>query len=187
VDARVPFYFERLEREREAIRKNAEKIGFRLSWDHYTALVSYFPPVIYTELPLHSEYDLLLISYRDPLMTHRFTAGEPFINEVAEQNPFSYNIAMNTQTARQKGINDGDTICLENYWGNKISGKVKVTELIHPKVVAAVGLGSWAKGRPISRGKGVNPNALIKPDQYHMCPITGSVEPTVRVKAYTVE
>lgn len=187
VDARAPFYFERLEREREEIRARGEEMGFRLPWDHYTALVSYFPSVIYTEVPPESEYDLFMISYRDPLMSHRFTAGNPYIDEVARENPFSYNVAMNSETARQKGIRDGDRIYLENRWGKRLTGRVKVTELIHPRVVAAVGLGSWAKGRPISRGKGVNPNALIKADQYHMCPITGSVEPTVRVRAYAAQ
>jgi len=91
---------------------------------------------------------------------------------------------MNVATAQQKGIKDGDTICLENRWGDKVTGKVKLTQLIHPKVVAAVGLGSWARGRPIASGKGINPNALIRGDQYHTCPISGSIEPTVRVKAY---
>ncbi len=185
VNARLPFYFERLERERELVKKSAEKIGFHMNWDMYTPLISYFPSVVYTELPEKTEHDLFLISYRDPLMTHRFTAGNPYINEAASENPFSYNIAMNVETGHKKGIKDGDTIYLENSWGIKLKGHVKLTELIHPKVVAAVGLGSWAKGRPVSRGKGVNPNALIKADQYHTCPITGSVEPTVRVRAYT--
>ena len=91
---------------------------------------------------------------------------------------------MNVATAKEKGIRDGDTICLENRWGDKIVGRVKLTQFTHPKVVAAVGLGSWARGNPISRGKGVNPNALIRGDQHHFCPISGSAEPSVRVKAY---
>ena len=184
VDARAPFYHERFEREREQVKTNAEKIGFHLNWDQYTPLITYFPSVTYTELPPDSEYDLLVISYRDPLLTHRFTVHNPYIDEMAEHNPFTYNIAMNVETAHQKGIKDGEVISLENVWGYKITGTVKLTRLIHPKVVAAVGLGSFARGMPISRGKGVNPNALIKGDQYHMCPVTGSAEPLVRVKAY---
>ena len=117
-------------------------------------------------------------------MTYRFTADNPYIDEVAMQNPYTYNIAMNVETGKEKGIKDGDTICLENHWGDKITGRVKLTQLAHPKVLAIVGLGGWAKGRPIARGKGVNPNALLRQDQHHMCPITGSAEPTVRVKAY---
>ena len=98
---------------------------------------------------------------------------------VASLNPYTYNIAMNVETAKKKGIKDGDTICLENRWGDKITGKVKLTQLIHPKVVAAVGLGSWARGKPIAKGKGINPNALLRQDQHRFCPISGSAEPTV--------
>ena len=184
VDARVPIYYEGVEGDREDTRERAEKIGFNLNWDYFTGMTSYFPSIIHTELPADSEYDLFVVSPRDSLMTYRFTAHNPYIDQAASLNPFTYNIAMNVATAKEKGIRDGDTICLENRWGDKIVGRVKLTQFTHPKVVAAVGLGSWAKGNPISRGKGVNPNALIRGDQHHFCPISGSAEPSVRVKAY---
>jgi anaerobic selenocysteine-containing dehydrogenase len=180
----VPVYFEGVEKDREEIRSKAEKVGFHMNWDYYTGMTSYFPSVIHTELPPDSEYDLFVISQRDSLMTFRFTADNPYIDGLASLNPFTYNIAMNVETAREKRIKDGDTICLENRWGDRVTGAVKLTLLIHPKVVAAVGLGGWAKGRPIARGKGINPNALLRQDQYHICPISGSAEPSVRVKAY---
>ena len=184
INARVPIYHEGVEADREEIKKKAEKIGFHLNWDYFTGMTSYFPSVIYTELPADSEYDLLVISQRDPLMTYRFTAHNPYINAAALLNPYTYNIAMNAETAKKKGIKDGDTICLENRFGDKQTGQVKLTELIHPGVVAAVGLGSWARGRPIAKGKGINPNALLRHDQHHFCPISGAAEPTARVKAY---
>jgi anaerobic selenocysteine-containing dehydrogenase len=184
INARVPIYFETVEADREEIKKRAEKIGFRLNWDYFTGMTSYFPSVIYTELPPDSEYDLLVISQRDSLMTYRFTAHNPYIDAAASRNPYTYNIAMNAETAKKKGIKEGDTICLENRWGDTVKGRVKLTQLIHPGVVAAVGLGSWAKGMPIAKGKGINPNALLRHDQHHFCPISGAAEPTARVKAY---
>ena len=184
VNARIPMYYEEVEEEKELSRQKAEQIGFRLNWDYFTALTSYFPSVIYTELPPDSEYDLLVVSQRDPLMTYRFTAHNPYINEAASINPYTYNIAMNADTGKKKGIKDGDTICLENRWGDKQTGQVKLSELVHPGVVAAVGLGSWAKGKPIAIGKGINPNALLRQDQHHFCPLSGAAEPTARVKAY---
>ena len=187
INARVPIYFETVEHDRAETRRRAEKIGFRLNWDYFTGMTSYFPSVVYTELPPDSEYDLLVISQRDPLMTYRFTAHNPFINQMASLNPYTYSIVMNAETARKKGVKDGDTICLENRYGDMQAGKVKLSQLIHPKVVAAVGLGSWARGEPISRGKGINPNALLRQDQHRFCPISGASEPTVRVKAYKTQ
>jgi anaerobic selenocysteine-containing dehydrogenase len=179
-------YFEEIERDREEMRKKAEKIGFHLNWDYLTGMTTYFPSVIYTELPPDTEYDLLVVSQRDSLMTYRFSAHNPYIDKMATLNPYTYNIAMNSETASKKGIKEGDTICLENPWGDKVTGNVKLTELVHPGVVAAVGLGSWAKGKPIAQGKGINPNALLRHDQHRFCFVSGSAEPTARVKAYRI-
>jgi len=64
---------------------------------------------------------------------------------------------------------------------------VKLAEAIHPQVIGMVGLGGWARGRPIARGKGVNYNQLLSIDAKHICPIVGAVEESVRVKAYKAE
>jgi len=184
IDARVPVYYEEVEEDRVESRKKAESVGFHLNWDYFTGMTSYFPSIIHTEVPPDSEYDLLVISQRDPLMTYRFTAHNPYINAAASVNPYTYNITMNAETAKKKGIKEGDTICLENRFGDKQTGRVKLSQLVHPGVVAAVGLGSWAKGMPIAQGKGINPNALLRQDQHRFCPLSGSAEPTARVKAY---
>lgn len=187
IDARVPLYYETIEADKEETLEKAEKMGFRFNRDYFTGMTTYFPSIIYTELPPDSEYDLYVISQRDSLMTYRFSADNPYINDAASRNPYTYNIAMNSATAKKKGIKDGDTISLENRWGDKVTGTVKLTELVHPQVVAAVGLGGWAKGRPIARGKGINPNALLRQDQTRFDPLSGASEPTVRVKAYKEE
>ena len=180
-------YYEEIEQEKEEIQRRGAGMGFHLNWDYFTGMTSYFPSVIFTELPPESEYDLLVISHHESFLYGRFSAHNPHLNAMALRNPYSYNIAMNVETARKKGIKDGDTICLENRWGDKETGMVKLSQLIHPGVVAAVGLGSWAKGEPIARGKGINPNALLRQDQHHACWISGSAEPTARVKAYKNE
>jgi anaerobic selenocysteine-containing dehydrogenase len=187
VDARVPMYFETVAQNKPKIKEIFEKIGINLDWDYFTPLISYFPSVIYTELPPDSEYDLLALSYRDVLHTHRFMAENPFIDEMSANNPYTYNIAMNTETGKKRGIQDGDVIAVESHWGDKLEGRVKLSQLIHPRVLAMVGLGGWAKGRPIAKGKGVNFNVLLRADHKHMCPVVGSLEIVSRVKAYKMK
>lgn len=182
VDARIPIYFESLQADREEVTKRAQKAGFRMDWEHYSGVIRYFPSVIHKESD--PEFDLFVVSPRDPISTYRFSMQNPYINEVARSDPFSLNIIMNQETAEMRRIKDGDTICLENPWGDKVVGRVKLTQLIHPRVVAMTGLGSWAKGRPLARGIGVNPNVLLRIDQDHMCPITGTLEITAKAKAY---
>jgi anaerobic selenocysteine-containing dehydrogenase len=102
-------------------------------------------------------------------------------------NPYTLNIVMNTVTAQNKDVEDGDIICVESHWGDKVEGRVKLSRLIHPKVLGVVGLGGWAKGRPIAKGKGVSFNSLLRADYNHMCPVVGSLEITSRLKAYTIK
>lgn len=187
VNARVPMYFETVAKNKPEVKEICEKIGIHFNWDYYTPLISYFPSVIYTELPEGSEFDLLGVSYRDPLHTHRFFAENPFIDEMSAGNPYTYNIVMNEDTARKKGIEEGDIICVESHWGDKVQGRVKLSLLVHPRVLAIVGLGGWAKGRPVAKNKGVNFNELLRADYKHMCPVVGSFEIVSRIRAYTIK
>jgi molybdopterin-containing oxidoreductase family molybdopterin binding subunit len=182
VKARIPIYFESLRQDREEVATRARKAGFHMDWEQYSGTIAYFPSVIHRDPD--PGFDLFVVSPRDPISTYRFSMQNPYINEVARTDPFSLNIIMSEETAAKKRIGDGDTICLENRWGDKVLGRVKLTQLIHPRVVAMTGLGSWAKGRPLARGKGVNPNVLLRIDQDHTCPVTGTLEITAMVKAY---
>lgn len=186
VDARIPIYWGSLSEDKEEVARRGAKAGLHMDWNHYTGLISYFPAIIHTDY-YEPEYDLFVVSPRDPISTYRFSVRNPYISEIAQVDPFSLNITMNIETAKEKGIGDGDTICLENRWGDKVTGNVKLTQLMHPRVVGATGLGSWAKGGPIGRGRGVNPNVLLRLDQDHTCPVTGTLEITARVKAYKAE
>jgi molybdopterin-containing oxidoreductase family molybdopterin binding subunit len=180
IDARIPIYFEGLAEDRAEIVARGEKAGFHMDWDHYTGMITYFESVIHSNPD--PEYDLYVVSPRDPISTYRFSMQNPYLCEVALKDPFSLNIAMNAETARKKRITDGDRICVENRWGDKVTGNVKITNLIHPRVIAMTGLGSWARGRPLARGKGANPNELLRLDQDYVCPITGTLEITARAK-----
>ncbi len=187
VDARIPVYYERLEHDREPIKERAEKIGIHMNWDQYTPLLSYFPAAFYTDVAPDSEFDLVGISTRDVLHTQRFSAENPWVDELSQTNPYTYNIVMHTETAKGKDIVEGDIICLENFRGDKVTGRVKLSQFVHPQAVAVVGLGGWAEGRPIAKGKGVNFSQLLPADQKHIDPICGAFEICVKLKAYKVE
>lgn len=187
INARVPIYYEFLERDKEVIRRVGETIGIHLNWEYFTPLASYFPSVIYEEAGSNSEFDLIAISHRDILHTHRFSADNPWIDEMSFTNPYTYNIVINIETAKKRKLKEGDTIIVENQMGAKVTGKIKLAHAIHPKVIAMVTLGGWAKGRPIAKGKGINFNQLLIGNQNYVCPITGVVEGAVKVKVTKLE
>ena len=162
-------------------------MGVEFNWDYWAALITYFPDVLYTEEPWpDSEYNLICISHRDVLHTHRTSAQNPWADACSKINPYSHHWTMHEETAAKLGISEGDFICVENLVGDRSAARVKLTKLIHPNVIGAVGLGGWARGRPIAKGKGVRFNTLLRSNWKRICPITSSFESGARVKAYKI-
>jgi molybdopterin-containing oxidoreductase family molybdopterin binding subunit len=185
IDARAPIYFEFLEHDREPVKEIGEKVGINMEWERYTPLISYFPSILYTEVSPESEYDMVAFSFKDIAMTGSTVAQNPWMDEVNIANPYVYNLMMNMETAKRKGIKEGDIITLENTKGDKITGRVKLMKGIHHQTIGCCGhLGSWARGKPIARGKGVNLNTLLRLTHKHLCPVTLAPETAARVKVY---
>ena len=159
-----------------------------MDWNHYTPLLTYFPPVIHEEGASHPDYDLVAFSYRDILHSATATYENPMLDEMSKNNPFTYNVCIHADTAKKKGIRDGDVICMENLKGWRVTGRAKLMTGIHPQAVASItGGGGWAKGRPIAKDKGVLFNNLLINDMEHKCPVTLSIETAVRVKVYKAD
>ena len=98
-------------------------------------------------------------------------------------NPYTYNIVINTDTARRKGLKDGDIIEIESYNGQKIEGPIKTMEGCHPQVIAIAGTaGKWSKGQPIAFGKGVNFDTLLFLDLEHADPTSLNLETSAKVR-----
>ena len=84
------------------IMENAKKTGVELEWEQFTPLISYFPPQVAKEET--SEFDLYSFSYRDILHNGTYTMEMPWLDEVSQMNPYTYNITMNADTAKKKGL-----------------------------------------------------------------------------------
>lgn len=103
-------------------------------------------------------------------------------------NPYTYNITMNADTARKKGIEDGDIIEIETVYGRKVQGPIKLMEGQHTQLVGiAACSGHWARGLPIARGKGTNFDNLLEIDLDHVDPVSLNLETAVRVKVKKLE
>jgi len=180
LDLRVPIYLEWLAHMKPAVEKINEETGLIMDPAQYTPLLSWFPATIHTVKD--AEHDLYCYSYRDSLHSSSQTMEQPWIDEASNMNPWVYNITMNADTGKRKGVSDGDTVEVENYLGNKVTGKIKLMQGHHPLTVAIAGTaGHFAKGQPIAYGKGANFNKLLPMTWEHTEPITGNLECCVRV------
>ena len=111
------------------------------------------------------------------------TSENPWIDEISKANPYAYNVVMHTDAAARKGLKTGDQVKVESKYGSYI-GTLKVSEVVHPEVVNAAGtFGHWAKGMPVSKGKGAGHNELLPtPDMNRVDTLSGQIDMCVRVK-----
>jgi thiosulfate reductase/polysulfide reductase chain A len=106
-----------------------------------------------------------------------------WLDEIGTHHAFAYDIRVNSQTAQEKGIKDGDPIRVVTTDGVWVEGRAKITEAIHPEVVGIVGtFGHWAKDQPVARGKGVHFNTLYHHSLERQDMMSGAVDSCVRVK-----
>ena len=182
VNARASIYHEWLINQKEKAMAICVPKGYQLEWDHYVPEITYFPAASHSSRD--AECDLFAFGYRDILHNASATQEIPWLFEVSEMNPFTFTVVMNTETAASKGIQDRDMVWLENERGDKIQVKIHTVEGIHPKCIAmAHGSSHRLKGHP-AEGKSGLLNALFMVEDKYFCPITQSIETSVRVKVY---
>ncbi len=97
---------------------------------------------------LYKKYPLILASgRRSSVLFHSEHRMIPWLREI-DPDP---NIEINTQTARDLGIENGEWVCVENERG-RVKARAKVTPTSHPRVVTAAH-GWWL---PETEGKEPN-------------------------------
>ena len=181
----MPIYSEFLVDIGERVKEIVKETGIQIDISQYTPLISWFPCSIHAESP---EYDLYCSSYRDTLHTGSHTMEQPWLDEASRMNPYTYNITMNRDTARKKGLKDGDIIEVESPAGYKVRGVLKTMEGHHPQTMGmAACSGHWGRGMPIAWGKGTNFNTLLSFNLKRVDPVVLTPENCVRVKVKKVE
>jgi molybdopterin-containing oxidoreductase family molybdopterin binding subunit len=181
--ARVPIYFEFLKDAGEALKQVIKEMNITWDFSDYTPLVEWLP------CPSHEskakDYDLWATNSKSVYHYFSSTQENPWLDEAASRNPYVYNVLINAETARKKGIVSGDYLWVESEDGFRMRVKVKVTEGIHPQVVLFTGsMGHWAKGEPIAKGKGANINFLRPVGLKYTDWLSGNIDYCIKVRVY---
>ena len=180
--ARTPIYLEHMIDRKEELKAVLGEL--RLDWDlsDYQPLSDWMPCPSYHAVQ-KGEYDLIAVHFKFPFVYGAYGNENPWVDELCEQTN-AYRILINESVAKAKGIRNGDTVWLESPV-QKVRATAKVTQCIHPQAVGVGGhFGHWAPGMPISRGKGVNFNALLPTDMDHIDLISTALDQCVQVKVY---
>ena len=187
-------YSEFLFEQREKVEEVLSSVGVELPeywWEQYTPLPTYFlTSTLKSQDP--KKYDLFLITSRDVLHSGTFSGYTPLVIECTHMNPFCMKVTMNTRTAAEKGLKDGDMIWIENDRGDRTTGLLHIVEGIHPKLacISAFGGGrEYLRGSPIPKKAGGVLSKRIIPAEFpkDVCPVSNNLETSAKVRVYKYE
>ncbi|MBK6554149.1 MAG: molybdopterin-dependent oxidoreductase [Rhodocyclaceae bacterium] len=152
----------------------------------YAPLPFWHPSVIEEE---PSEYDMYVINWRTAMAgvgSGTVPATNVWLLEAAERDPYLSRILINSATARNKKLADGQRVHVESPHG-RIEGVLKCTETIHPEVLGTIGCWGHYTDAAIAKGRGPgNFNSLLGRGLRYMGPSTLQAECTARVRIRAV-
>ncbi|MGN0038894.1 MAG: molybdopterin-dependent oxidoreductase [Coriobacteriales bacterium] len=182
-DMRIPFYYEAPLIYKPQVEAAVKESG--IEWqqiEDYQPLPGWEPCTeFYVKNP---EYDLLPVYYTSPLNTDSFLQNNPWIDEINEADPYGYTIEINAETARRKGLKDGDLVVIENSHGSKEEGRIVCVEGVHPEVIASSSgcFNSRSEFFRRAQGKGVAFAKLCPVDHDHYDHLVAAYDQCVRCK-----
>ena len=139
------------------------KSGYLELYSELLKIKGYPPLPTFMAIPEHQNMgadDLILTTYKVPLMSHSRTANCKWLSEIYHDNPAK----INTVTAKKLGIKDGGSIKIKSAAG-EFTTTAMVTESIVPGVVAVSHhRGHWEYGRYASGKKPPFASEIEDPD-----------------------
>jgi anaerobic selenocysteine-containing dehydrogenase len=188
-DQRMPLYHDWFMEQGDILRRNMEesqikeKIGLDPSWfcDWYTPLPTWEPAVVLQE---DKEYDMYAFSFKTGL--GRFgtlPATNPWLMEIAHRDPYLLRVMINTETAKKKGLKDGDWVWVESRV-NRVKARIRCTELVQHECLGFPAMFGHKMKHPVAQDQGPHFNSLLPYGLEYTGRNCGAMEGTARVKIY---
>lgn len=100
---------------------------------------------------------------------------------------FGLNILLNTETAKKRGLADGEEVWIETTNDIRVKAVMRVINGIHPEVIGFPGLyGRWARDLPRKARVGTHFNTLLEHGLDKIDTVAGTTDMCVRAKVYPV-
>ncbi len=161
IPGRVPIYLDNFLEAKDRVTAVVDELGIPWETDDWQPIPDWKP--CNDHEIVDPDYDIMPIYWTNSLNTDTWQTENAWINEQNEIDPRIYGIEINTKTAVDKGLREGDHVRLVSRDGVSVEGNITLSEGVHPEVVAVVG-GHWGSKSafiPNSTGKGVPINHLM--------------------------
>ena len=180
-EARVPIYWEFLIDVWEKIDAIAGPRGLKVPREYYEPLPDFLP--CQSHLCQREGFDFYAFYYRDTIHTNSYTMENPWLDEAAQLDPYSYTVVINRASGAKQGLHHGDAVRVETETGRAVEGRLCLSEGIHPEGLGIAALaGHWRDGMPIAKGKGVFFNELLEMDWDHASPLNFNLDLCAKVR-----
>jgi phenylacetyl-CoA:acceptor oxidoreductase len=174
----------------EQLKRRLHEVGIEW-WNHQADTIAQplpcwedFPSIFENVYQAGSEYDLWVTSHRASVFAGQQNFEVPWNLEIASDFLDVPVVLINPVTARRKGINSGDSVCLESVFG-KTYANALLSETVRPEVLSVGGFGTYIS--PVSKEyKWANPSEIQGIDVRFMDEAGGSSDQVI-VKIYKVK
>ena len=171
VTARTHLYYEFMKRAGEDVKNVAEECGIPWDTQDYQTLPDWKPGPAYKREP---PYNLYVINMKVPNHALSHTHKNPMLLSLSARHNDLRTVWINSQTAAERRIEDGDSVIIETFEKRRQTAVVRVTELVHPEVLATQGCGGgWVDA---TTRQEVNFNALLAIDEDHIDFVSGAID-----------
>ena len=180
-DARAQVYCEFMVQTKEDLERTVEELGIPWETDDYQPVPDWKPGPAYERTPPH---DLFVTNMKVPNHALSHTHKNSILSTLSTRHNDLRSVWINPKTAAARGISHGDLVEIETSQGRRQTANARVTQLVHPEVLATQGCGGgWSKG---SGGDEVNFNALLNIDVEHIDFVSGALDCAIAADVRTV-
>jgi anaerobic selenocysteine-containing dehydrogenase len=178
VTPRAQIYFEFMKPAGEDLQRVVDELGIPWETDDYQTLPDFKPCSSFQHPP---PYDLYLMNLKLPQHALSHTHVNPLLSSLSARHRDLSSVMIHPETAARAGVTDGDRVTVETSEGRTHHAWARVTNLVHPEVLATQGCGGgWAKG-VIDE---VNFNALLTIDAEHIDFVSGTLDCCISARVY---
>ena len=181
-DARAQVYFEFMVDAKEDLERTVEQLGIPWETDDYQPVPDWKPGPAYERTAPH---DLFVTNMKVPNHALSHTHKNSILSTLSSRHNDLKSVWINSKTAAARGISHGDRVVIETTGGRRQTATARVTQLVHPEVLATQGCGGgWSNG---SSGDEVNFNALLNIDVEHIDFVSGALDSAIAVNVRRLE